>query len=1104
MMLRSLFLASSLGVVGAQLAELGYAGIRGWWNDCTIDNELCGNGELKLLAEPLFFDFDTCYSNPNLGLQSVTFFGKDLSGVSMMYNIIITGGSDALTEYSPTDCDAATGACACTANLRLADLRNKTLSEGVCSDLDNYFKCDAMIFDPLRVECWVPTTITSGLLSDPQGEQFYCSMAASLQTYEDQTPGGLGVSTPPPPSDAGTSSPPDDTPAPSPATDPIANDLGETSVGDNFPISPFAIPAYAEDAYCTAIMGWYDGCSLPRDGTTDNFCTEAVFTELAEPLFVDMAVCYSNPHLEEGRAVSFFGETPDETRFIEFHMIFHNDTSTEAAKYKPLNCDAVTGRCDCSADMVALKKTFLEQGGCEDTYDYECMAEDFWGDTDTCFVPATYEWGSENRSQIYCNMVAEVQQFSPCNTVLAIPEEAKETFCSGITGWYDTCAEVGLGEDICDIGNLVPLADPLFLDLETCYVNPNFPDGRAVSFYGKIANSTIRQFHVIAKPEAGDKYKPTDCQPNGACTCTQTLLDLKATFVSSATCSEGLDYTCQYDFFSGFEFDGPERCYVPGTQLEEILNSPVGDLTCSMLASVEHFGPCNKQATLNGTDPADPNGFNPDNVVVPEGSQEAYCTAITGWYDGCTGSDPAGFACAGFGLTPINPLFVNFTACYANPAFNQRTVSFFGKGADGDVKEFHVILQKENLAFEPTSCDANGVCVCPQAIVDLREAALADPTACTLTDDIACQIGSFTGDTEECWVPTQMLIGTEFLCTMAARVEQFYPCDFSPPSESPTMTPVPSAAGQVNEAPFDEIGQAIDEAKAKELDYTAITGWWNGCLARDESNANDPCEKATNIRYEKPLYLNLDTCYKNPKLGSPHNSVSFFLKDASGQAFAYHLLFESTSAFGDWAPANCNTRGECSCGSAQELSDMRDSLAGAKECTDGVGYKCKRELFIGLSMDCYVPVQEIFDNGLTVCSMAASIEQIPITNINATGLGEGSQGEASMPNVPNDGDTSAAASATNGNKNGGFPIWATVVICIAGVIIVSFLVLGAIRYRRQGHFGSRHGDDEEVWVRNGSHDSKFTRRALNTDDQGDGVWKRENINDLKFQNSSVT
>jgi hypothetical protein len=56
-----------------------------------------------------------------------------------------------------------------------------------------------------------------------------------------------------------------------------------------------------------------------------------------------------------------------------------------------------------------------------------------------------------------------------------------------------------------------------------------------------------------------------------------------------------------------------------------------------------------------------------------------------------------------------------------------------------------------------------------------------------------------------------------------------------------------------------------------------------------------------------------------------------------------------------------------------------------------------------------------------------------------------------------------------------------------------------MQYRRTGEFFSPDDLEEEEWVRAGSHNSKFTRRALNTDDTADGVWKRSNIHDLKFQ-----
>lgn len=314
------------------------------------------------------------------------------------------------------------------------------------------------------------------------------------------------------------------------------------------------------------------------------------------------------------------------------------------------------------------------------------------------------------------------------------------------------------------------------------------------------------------------------------------------------------------------------------------------------------------------------------------------------------------------------------------------------------------------------------------------------------------------------------------------------------PSESPskiatgTPTQDPPTGSGGTDAPTVDAGPTamspnLTDDIAPELGDTAITGWWTGCTVKEISNNdNNQCTAATNIRLEEPIYLDIEAAYSNPNL--KHRSFTFFLKDDNGQAYAYHLLFNSSESWETYRPI-CDDYGQCVIESSEILVSYRNGLLPAKACEDGFGFKCKREMFDGLTSICYVPAQEIFQN-LLVCSMAASLQQIPRSN--------GEDGSAQDQN----GVSSSSASSTQA----GLPGWAIAVIVIATIIVafaIFTIIVCCMQYRRTGEFFSPDDLEEEEWVRAGSHNSKFTRRALNTDDTADGVWKRSNIHDLKFQ-----
>ena len=496
---------------------------------------------------------------------------------------------------------------------------------------------------------------------------------------------------------------------------------------------------------------------------------------------------------------------------------------------------------------------------------------------------------------------------------------------------------------------------------------------------------------------------------------------------------------------------------------------------------------------------------------------------ITAWHDSC--EDVTSDLCGGAGeaIPLADPLYFEYDWCYSNPHLERRSVSFFGPDESGKPQMYNIIFINEDGLFKysPTGCDKRGQCPCndPPALGELRDQILADKASCTDPGGVLtfeCEVKPFTGDTSTCWVPSFVSVGKfpnghDFYCSMVADIDVF-PSGLEPTSEpadqdnegtEPTPEPAdqdneptPEPADQDNEPtpepadqddgtdpfPVDTISKKSE--KASELDYTAITGWWNGCTIKEsDNNADDECTEATNIRITDPLYLDLETCYSNPNLA--HHSVSFFLKDDNGQAYSYHVLFDSSASWDDFKPI-CDHRGKCSCESSGKLSDYRKSLFPAQDCVGGTGFTCKRDIFVGFSSDCYVPAQDIFFGEL-VCSMAASLQQIPFS---------GDDG-------PGDGLSNQAPTSSSESDKGGLANWSVVGIVVAILCTVIFLLFAAMRFRPTRAFFSPDEfftvDEDEEWVRSRSHKSKFTRRSMDTGEQGDGLWKKENMHDIKFQ-----
>jgi hypothetical protein len=570
-----------------------------------------------------------------------------------------------------------------------------------------------------------------------------------------------------------------------------------------------AIPEEAQGVFCTAITGWYDSCEVPSGNQT--YCAGTKPTVLQDPVFIDLLHCYSNPYFE-GRSVSFFGESPDETKILEFHIIFKTEDSEHSLK--PINCQS-NGVCDCSQDLITLKYNFLEKGGCQDGEDYSCLSEDFWGVNEECFVPASFQFSEDG---IWCSMAAQVQRFGPCDTELDIPLQAYDTHCTAITGWYGSCnrKDDGSTDELCDSSTFMPLEKPLFIDLEACYTNPEMDDF-TISFFGRANYGRVKQYHLIFNESAPDKFRPLKCASDGSCICSDALFELKEELVTNATaCNDNPNglYTClAEDFNHGLT----DRCYIPTTQ------ETIYGFRCAMAARIEHFLPCNLSELGFGvvqTSEVDTAGIFPDNVTDTDGVEATeneigntkfnIPLLIKGWWTDCTQStETEANLCRGGNL--VEPeggsIVVDFKSCYSNPNFDPRAVSFFSKSPKGGITGFHIMFVSDASysKLAPSDCKS-GVCDCalPSELGNLKEKLVADGDCGADTfEGVICSAKTVEQKDNNCYVPFMEEIisskGSRLYCSMVAELDFKFP-DLSQDSgveiqgeaEEPRIEQVPS------------------------------------------------------------------------------------------------------------------------------------------------------------------------------------------------------------------------------------------------------------------------------------------------------------------------
>jgi hypothetical protein len=152
-----------------------------------------------------------------------------------------------------------------------------------------------------------------------------------------------------------------------------------------------------------------------------------------------------------------------------------------------------------------------------------------------------------------------------------------------ITGWYHSCQESSL--DRCLGQRYTQLSVPLYLELDTCYVNPYAKSSSSLTFYRYNSHGVVIEFSVIF-PVQSQGHMPQSCDRRGACVCTDMFLSLQESWGNNCNSTMmKFSYKCKsrpanFSCVSRSDL----KCYVPND-----LTFPVepSQMECSMLASLE-------------------------------------------------------------------------------------------------------------------------------------------------------------------------------------------------------------------------------------------------------------------------------------------------------------------------------------------------------------------------------------------------------------------------------------------------------------------------------------------------------------------------------------
>lgn len=155
---------------------------------------------------------------------------------------------------------------------------------------------------------------------------------------------------------------------------------------------------------------------------------------------------------------------------------------------------------------------------------------------------------------------------------------------SAIMGWYDGCGTSF--DDRCDGLLYTHLPEPLYLELDTCYVNPN--SDSSVTYYKQVPAGNIVAFSVIFTNEAFAQM-PKDCNQKGQCSCGKDF-GLIQREVGESSCNDlfSFTYQCRSQVFSGLA-EEQASCYVP--HYTSFLRDDDEILKCSMVAAITSLPP---------------------------------------------------------------------------------------------------------------------------------------------------------------------------------------------------------------------------------------------------------------------------------------------------------------------------------------------------------------------------------------------------------------------------------------------------------------------------------------------------------------------------------
>jgi hypothetical protein len=165
-------------------------------------------------------------------------------------------------------------------------------------------------------------------------------------------------------------------------------------------------------------------------------------------------------------------------------------------------------------------------------------------------------------------------------------------------------------------------------------------------------------------------------------------------------------------------------------------------------------------------------GFSPSSISDLGG------TAITGWWTGCvlkTGANQMD-ACSTYTHENLDdPIYLTFEACYSNPYVFNRAITFLLQDQAGQAWIYNLIFSDVETwyLYRPLDCNPYGECSCTSSpsLANIRES-IQNSGKCAEGDGYVCKSEFFIPFSSNCYVPAQLTVGNEVLCSMSASIYQ--------------------------------------------------------------------------------------------------------------------------------------------------------------------------------------------------------------------------------------------------------------------------------------------------------------------------------------------